>query len=84
MATLVAERQLNELRKKNNHVRQMLAKVQFKYTPFPVVGGILFLMFPMQPKEVQKYLGIAWVTRSPRKEEDHAGRAQKLRVPCQV
>lgn len=54
MATLVAKRQLNELRKKNNHVRQMLAKVQFKYTPFPGVGGILFLMFPLCSQQRSK------------------------------
>lgn len=63
MATLVTERQLNELRKKNNHIGQILANVQFKYTPFPGEGDTLFLMLTMQPTEVQKYLGVAWPPR---------------------
>lgn len=80
MATLVPERQLNELRKKN-HIGQILANVQFKYTPFPGVGGHFVPYVPRAANRGPEVPGIAWVTR---KEEDHAGRAQGLRVPFQV
>lgn len=78
MPTLSAKRQPNKLRKENEHIRQIL---MFSLSPILSQVEILLLMFHVQPTEVQKYQGIPWVTRSFRKEEGHAGRAQGLKVP---
>lgn len=78
MATLSAKRQPNKLRKENEYIRQILMS---RLSPVLSQVEILLLMFHVQPTEVQEYQGIPWVTRSFRKEEGHAGRAQGLKVP---
>ena len=76
------ERKPKELRQEQDHNRQMLAKVESNFQPFP--RGSCAPAVPPTAHQGPGLPGSPWVKKPPRQEKDPILRAQKPGVTCRV